>query len=523
MDVCKSIAVMLSFFVYALLHTPVASRPAGIGLSCPMHGCTPHRSFSFLSPELPSQVKVNWTWGDAPFLADHGQTFFRNKGCSSSSSALVCPTDRGDVHLDPTSGNMTWNITTDTSPYLPVLDFNGRPSVLTSDSEKFTVVTSQGRDTVNLTKYSPMFGAVTSSDGTIVVTSSNKDTPQVLAFDCCTQSTDNMFAAIRLSGNFANTSGTFIPCGQPVINESRVYVITRFVPASRSYQVNTLAPGSKRLYALDISKNLTSDRIIWFRDLPHDSFGKNQNSKTNQIHPNASIFPDARDLVNNDDIEDETILAFHNDTIYVNYATTTSSTKRAVTSGQPYTSPMFAVRDVGNTSELSWHTETFLGAVAMWDVVVPPTDVMPTKVVWVVNRSPAMIVGHDVRTGKAIQTIAVSELTSKADGFITSDLMVTRQPGNPDTDVLLFATENNLRAYVVAVEMGLQSKTRLLWSVDVSGPEPDPIMQWSVGGQMASNSWHFRLGVAVTGCALATADVMEIVCQNFVSVITSGI
>ena len=103
--------------------------------------------------------------------------------------------------------------------------------------------------------------------------------------------------------------------------------------------------------------------------------------------------------------------------------------------------------------------------------------------------------------------------------------MVTRQPGHPDTDVLLFATQSNLRAYVLAVEAGPGSKPRLLWSVDVSGPDRS---QWSADGQLAPltfdsdrGSCQFGVGVMVTGCALEQSnDRNEIVCQNVVSFIT---
>ena len=80
-------------------------------------------------------------------------------------------------------------------------------------------------------------------------------------------------AELFLNDTVSEVEGTFIPLGNPVMNDTRLYILTAFRPATGSLQQHTDNTTHLRLYAIDVHKSLKEKFIIaWTYDTPLDGY-----------------------------------------------------------------------------------------------------------------------------------------------------------------------------------------------------------------------------------------------------------
>ena len=129
-----------------------------------------------------------------------------------------------------------------------------------------------------------------------------------------------------LKGTALGVKGTFIPCGQPLVDYERAYVATMFIPDNDTDPTGRFAKYSKRLYAIDIiSGNEAADSnvVAWHLDLatrPDDvnrDSGENRASRsgTSGTSGESGTSGNSGDPFYDFDMR----MSFFNNTVYLNY------------------------------------------------------------------------------------------------------------------------------------------------------------------------------------------------------------
>ncbi|KAK3726663.1 hypothetical protein RRG08_016972 [Elysia crispata] len=142
------------FFLLCVGHL-VLPVIADINSGCPSWGCLPQGTFSFSSriPTASNQLK----WSTEIDQTNGTLDQLSVQGCVSDQQSVVCATPRGYVSLDPENGQILWNYTTKTAPYLPVMDVYG--DVIGMDKDQLYYVGSDGKHQhpVNIKVLQPAF------------------------------------------------------------------------------------------------------------------------------------------------------------------------------------------------------------------------------------------------------------------------------------------------------------------------------------------------------------------------------
>ncbi|GFO50289.1 hypothetical protein PoB_007679400 [Plakobranchus ocellatus] len=103
--------------------------------------------------------------------------------------------------------------------------------------------------------------------------------------------------------------------------------------------------------------------------------------------------------------------------------------------------------------------------------LAPP--VMDESVIWILNRSPAMISGYSAKNGSFLGQINVASV-SKVEGWATSKLSVARTSHDSTKDVLVLGMQaSGGEAFLVAIEVEREkpSNAILIFSTKVGSPE----------------------------------------------------
>ncbi|KAK3726665.1 hypothetical protein RRG08_016974 [Elysia crispata] len=266
-------------------------------------------------------------------------------------------------------------------------------------------------------------------------------------------------ASITLTGVVERVNGTFVPCSQPIIAGFRVYLLTQFVPTDMTSQGAPESLGMQRLYAFDLRARLM-DRIhtVWFYNLEMEG-RRSQQTRTTGSDP--GIIPP--------------IVMYYQGVIYINNVGPQASRRFSGRDKQPYASTLWAFRDNGNDTQLLFKKSCWYGPMAMYDTYndlaqsqkrgdsseplfsargrVKEHRLEEDAVIWVLNRSPALIAGHSARDGSVIGQLNLAGV-SKIEGWATSKMGVTRLFANSTKDIIVIGMQNSDgEAFLVAVEV----------------------------------------------------------------------
>jgi len=466
----------------------VMTSKAQFGFGCSSRGCSNHGTFAFATP-LPPRPGVKWSWRQNS--TDQNYLQKQALGCSSSMSIVLCPTSHGYIGLTPASGQAMWQSADMTSTYLPSVDFYGNAWL--SSTHQFLKVTNDGSKqlpSVKTDQFQSQFGAIKSDFFTTLILSSRTDTPQVVAY-----SNDHVrtpTSVLYLKDNVSNISGTFVPNSDPLINSSRAYICTRFVPDTLTITNEKQLSSMYRLYAIDLPQDMNDTmRIAWSVDVPETKY-YHPLTRPNQEGISPSEFPNPG-------------LVFFNNTVYINYQipTRTPSPLHQVPPPPPYR--VCAVRDLDNQPRIVFTAQTMIGAMAIYDLTETPFSNITSgrRTLWMAYGP--VVYGYDLGTGSLIKCIELAQLAPNMPCHITSKLSVSRQLEHPDRDVLVFGVQDSKRhAHVMAVEVDASLNPRVLWSVNMTSVRPDTPTdtEWLPTGQLASvtqfTGSEYRFGVVVS-------------------------
>ena len=307
---------------------------------------------------------------------------------SCSQSSLVCPVPQqmygGQLlSISPSNGEELWVRNSSTKLYLPSLDVVG--NVISTSTESIEKILVNGSEfiSIDVSDISPIFGAVVTDEHTILVLSSKTEAPQILALE----TNGKILDRVNFVDVWKGVNGTFVPCGHPVFNGSRMYVITRFVAHNKQNNPFVFdSSGAERLYALDISRYYTykQSMIVWYRDIK-------------QYRKNIHISKSTEKIIKRKESFVPTILMLHNKTVYINFdewgAVRTSNHQ-----GLSGHSTILGIHDHGNTSEVAFRTPlTSYGGLVTYAHTRRwghGTDVTaPSTAFWVLNVAPAYVTG----------------------------------------------------------------------------------------------------------------------------------
>lgn len=226
---------------------------------CPLYGCRPSGSFSMYLNVPKRNASIAW---ETSFAYDPVP---RALGCVANDVNIVCQSngmfdeDKGYVSLNGWNGTIQWRDKVLHSPTLPLMDNYG--DVTGSDGIKlvhydqngklYPIIPCKGMKPIfSLTLVSTHFLLMVSGNGGFSVRETNA-IPDAFIF---------------LNATVEGTKGTFLPVSQPVVNASRFYVLTEFVPDDSSKNVEM-----QRLYAIDIHQRMAEIMTIaWYYDLTMD-------------------------------------------------------------------------------------------------------------------------------------------------------------------------------------------------------------------------------------------------------------
>ena len=223
---------------------------------CPIFGCRPSGSFSFYLNIPKDNATVNWI---SDIVLDPVPNVL---GCVADSVNIVCQSngpfddDKGYVSLYGDNGTIRWKDKVLKLPTLPLLDNYG--DVTGSDGNNlvhydlfgklYPIIKCYGlRPMFSMQLVSTMYLLLVSENGALVV----RDTNAIPV------------ATIYLNDTIQRSNGTFLPIAQPVVNGSRFYLLTEFVPEVDEYNPTVL--NMQRLYAIDVHDRMVDIiTVAWF-------------------------------------------------------------------------------------------------------------------------------------------------------------------------------------------------------------------------------------------------------------------
>ncbi|RUS71836.1 hypothetical protein EGW08_020399 [Elysia chlorotica] len=459
---------LLAFSVAQLFIVPVL---ADINSGCPSWGCLPQGTFSFSAGIPTATNKLTWSTEIDQISGSVDDLSFQ--GCVSDQQTVVCPTSRGYVSLDPENGNVLWNYTTKTAPYLPVMDIYG--DVIGMDTESLYYVASDGKpkQPINIKILQPAFSIMVANDSILFLTSTSTETGQVVTYG-----TDGVVdASITLTGVVERVNGTFVPSSQPIISGFRVYLLTEFVPTDMTSKAAQESLGMQRLYAFDLRARM-ADRIhtVWFYNLEMEGNHKHPTKNGGPYRTRGSdpgIIPP--------------IVMYYKGVVYINNVGPQAGRTPNAKDNQPYSSMLWAFRDNGNDATLLYKKTCWYGPMAVYDTYNDldsrgnhgtstssswtRTSEEDNPIIWILNRSPAMIAGHNAKDGSVIGRIDLAGV-SKVEGWATSKMGVTRLSVNSTKDVIVVGMQDSSgEAFLVAVEVDrkMPNNASLMFSTKIGG------------------------------------------------------
>ena len=222
-------------------------------IGCPLYGCRPSGTFSmYLSVPL-KNATIAW---ESKFAYDPVP---RALGCVANDVNIICQSngpfkeDKGYVCLDGWNGTISWRDKVLRFPTLPLMDNYGDVtgtdgiSLVHYDQngKLYPVISMKGtRPLYSLSIVSTHFMLIVSENGGLFVRELNA-IPD---------------ASIFLNATVHGVKGTFITVSQPVVNESRFYILTKFVPDDPSKTIHV-----QRVYAMDIHDRMADIvTIAWY-------------------------------------------------------------------------------------------------------------------------------------------------------------------------------------------------------------------------------------------------------------------
>ncbi|GFO50288.1 hypothetical protein PoB_007679300 [Plakobranchus ocellatus] len=153
-----------------------------INSGCPMWGCLPQGTFSFSAGVPTGGTNQQVKWSTEIDRSDGSEDILSGQGCVSDQEVVVCATSRGYVSLDPENGHILWNYTTETAPYLPVMDIFG--DVIGMDKDNLYYVGSDGKPEkpINIKVLQPAFSVMVANNSILFLTSTSTKTGQVVTY-----------------------------------------------------------------------------------------------------------------------------------------------------------------------------------------------------------------------------------------------------------------------------------------------------------------------------------------------------
>ena len=222
-------------------------------IGCPMHGCRPSGTFSTYLDVPQKNASIAW---ETKFAYDPVP---RALGCAANDVNIICQSngpfdeDKGYVCLDGGNGTISWHDKVLRFPTLPLMDNYGDVtgtdgiSLVHYDQngKLYPVISMKGtRPLYSLSIVSTHFMLIISENGGLFVRELNA-IPD---------------AAIFLNDTINGINGAFIAVSQPVVNDSRFYIMTEFVPADSSKTVH-----AQRVYAIDIHNRMADIMTVaWY-------------------------------------------------------------------------------------------------------------------------------------------------------------------------------------------------------------------------------------------------------------------
>lgn len=228
-----------------------------------MFGCRPSGSFSFYLNIPRENITVNW-------VSDVQLDPVPNAlGCVADSVNIVCQSngvfsdEKGYISIYGENGTLRWRDKILNFPTLPLLDNYG--DVTGSDGvslvhydlfgKLYPIIKCYGlRPMFSMQLVSNMYLLLVSEQGALVVRDLNAIP----------------VATIFLNDTVQRANGTFLPISQPVVNGSRFYLLTEFVPEYETYDPTEL--NLQRLYAVDIHHRMADIMTVaWYFNFEMES------------------------------------------------------------------------------------------------------------------------------------------------------------------------------------------------------------------------------------------------------------
>ena len=488
-------------------------------IGCPLYGCRPSGTFSmYLSVPL-NNATVAW---ETKFAYDPVP---RALGCVANDVNIVCQSngpideDKGYVCLNGWNGTISWRDKVLRFPTLPLMDNYGDVTGTDGTSlvhydqngKLYPVISMKGtKPLFSLTIVSTHFMLIVSENGGFFVRELNA-IPD---------------ASIFLNATVHGIKGTFLPVSQPVVNDSRFYILTEFVPDDSSRTVH-----AQRVYAMDIHNRMADIvTIAWYYEFDNQAGGRDSNGfgkhseatekvqrkqlhfrkHTRSIHETRN-FPALSGTQNLMWDGTNCLLYVILPPIY--------STK---TSDAELTSTFWALKDLGNDTSLAYRISSMsVSHMTMFEKNTYPGGKQTSNVDKQVNNVAANPVWISLSNGRllslsnngsVLRTINLPDLL-EANVEITSKL-VTIRANNTSTDVLIMGVKlshksakfisvmqrfgvnlpaENTTSAVIAVNTALQSSRldAIKWVVPI--PENMTIKGQLSGSMGASTQRKDRL------------------------------
>ena len=242
---------------------------------CPAYGCRPSGSFSFYLKVPTTNVTIDW-----------GTSFILNAvpnalGCASNTVSIICQSNgpfsdnKGYVSLKRENGEIRWRDSILVHPTLPLLDNYG--DVTGSDGDNLVHYDADGKKypKIDCGGLAPIYSIELIGSDFLLLASTKGDIVVRL--------TNGVpVGYIRLDDVIGDIRGTFVPIGQPVVNEMRFYVLTEFVPIVET--PSHLYSAVQRLYAIDVRHSISARiTVAWNYTFQSQMNEDNQNAETSII------------------------------------------------------------------------------------------------------------------------------------------------------------------------------------------------------------------------------------------------
>ncbi|GFR83106.1 hypothetical protein ElyMa_000642400 [Elysia marginata] len=137
-------------------------------------------SFSAGIPTTNNQVK--WSTEIDHRNGSDAKDTLSFQGCVSDQQTIVCATSRGYVSLDPENGNILWNYTTRTAPYLPVMDVFGDVIGMDKDNLYYVGADGKPKHPISIKILQPAFSLMVANNSILFLTSTSTKTGQVVTY-----------------------------------------------------------------------------------------------------------------------------------------------------------------------------------------------------------------------------------------------------------------------------------------------------------------------------------------------------